>query len=176
MATTYEAIATVTVGSGGASSIDFTSIPATYTDLFLHVSARSNRAAQLDYWNLRFNNNSGTNYSARWLKAYGVNVLESSSNSGADKMFIGWVNGNTATSNTFASTSIYIPNYAGSANKSVSSDGATENNASGNNDFELGIIAGLWSSSSAINQVTLLPAVGTLLQYSTATLYGIKNS
>jgi hypothetical protein len=35
MANTYEAIATVEVGSGGASTIDFTSIPSTYTDLVL---------------------------------------------------------------------------------------------------------------------------------------------
>jgi hypothetical protein len=35
MATTYEIIASVTVGSGGAANIEFTSIPATYTDLVL---------------------------------------------------------------------------------------------------------------------------------------------
>ena len=176
MPTTYKAIATVTVGSGGSSNIDFTSIPATYTDLYIQVSARTNRAAQLDYWNLRFNNDSATNYSARWLKAYGISVLESSSNSSADKIFIGWLNGNTATTNTFGTTGIYIPNYTSTNYKSTSSEGAVENNASGNNDFELGIIAGLWSSTSAINRITLIPAAGTLLQYSTATLYGIKNS
>jgi hypothetical protein len=41
MATTYEAIATVEVGSGGAADIEFTSIPGTYTDLVVKVSARS---------------------------------------------------------------------------------------------------------------------------------------
>ena len=41
MANTYTLISSVTVGSGGASSIDFTSIPATYTDLCLVWSGRS---------------------------------------------------------------------------------------------------------------------------------------
>ena len=40
MANTYEAIATVEVGSGGAANIELTSIPATYTDLSLFISTR----------------------------------------------------------------------------------------------------------------------------------------
>ena len=43
MATTYTLISSVTVGSGGAASIEFTSIPSTYTDLVLKLSARSSR-------------------------------------------------------------------------------------------------------------------------------------
>jgi hypothetical protein len=53
MALTYTAIKTVTVGSGGAANIDFTSIPQTYTDLVLKVSARMNRAVDrqsLNVW------------------------------------------------------------------------------------------------------------------------------
>jgi hypothetical protein len=38
MANTYEAIATVEVGSGGAADIEFTSIPGTYTDLAIKRS------------------------------------------------------------------------------------------------------------------------------------------
>jgi hypothetical protein len=37
----YEAIATVEVGSGGAADIEFTSIPATYTDLVVKLSVRT---------------------------------------------------------------------------------------------------------------------------------------
>jgi hypothetical protein len=47
MATTYEIIASVTVGSGGAANIEFTSIPATYTDLVVLFSARTDRSAFL---------------------------------------------------------------------------------------------------------------------------------
>ena len=41
MANTFELIASSTVGAGGASSIDFTSIPATFTDLVVKLSGRS---------------------------------------------------------------------------------------------------------------------------------------
>ena len=48
MANTFKKIQTVTVGSGGAASIDFTSIPQTYTDLKIVLSARTNRANATD--------------------------------------------------------------------------------------------------------------------------------
>ena len=53
MANTFEQITTVTVGSGGASSIDFTSIPQTYTDLVIKTSARNTSTSTTMY--LEFN-------------------------------------------------------------------------------------------------------------------------
>jgi hypothetical protein len=169
MANTFELIASSTVGSGGAANIDFTSIPSTYTDLCLKVSLRSNRSNDYENINLRFNGTS-TNLSSRRLTGTGSMAQ---SNAYASNIYI-QVNGNTTTSNTFASTDIYIPNYAGSNNKSVSADTVMETNATA---IEMALVAGLWSSTSAINQVTLLPLDGTLwLQFSTAYLFGIKSS
>lgn len=83
----------------------------------------------------------------------------------------GLINGTTETSNTFASTDIYIPNYAGSAYKSTSHDSVSENN----NTFAYVILtAGLWSNTSAVTSMTLTPNAGNFVQYTTATLYGIK--
>ena len=85
-----------------------------------------------------------------------------------------FIEGTDSTANTFANGEFYIPNYAGSTNKSVSADGVTENNATA---ARATLTAGLWSNTAAINQITLLPiAGGTFAQYSTATLYGISNS
>jgi hypothetical protein len=42
----YESIATVTVGSGGASEVEFTSIPSTYTHLQIRALARNTTAEQ----------------------------------------------------------------------------------------------------------------------------------
>ena len=59
-------------------------------------------------------------------------------------------------------------------NKSVSIDSVTESN-----DTSYGyqaLVAGLWSNSAAITNITLTPETGNYAQYSTATLYGIKNS
>jgi hypothetical protein len=88
--------------------------------------------------------------------------------------FGGLVNGNTATSSTFANMEWYIPNYAGSTNKSTSYDGVSENNGTL---AYAGFYAGLWSNTSAITSLKIESGNGnTMLQYSTATLYGINKS
>lgn len=165
MANTYVLIASSTVGSGGAANIEFTSIPSTYTDLLLKVKVRMTSTYDL-FW-IRFNGVT-TNLSGRSLQGDG----------GSPASYIeapyGRVNNNGTTSNTFSSTDIYIPNYAGSNYKSVSVDSASENN-SGSAYLTLG--AGLWSSTSAITSIQIVPNGGdTFVQYSTAFLYGIKNS
>jgi hypothetical protein len=69
---------------------------------------------------------------------------------------------------------IYLPNYAGSNNKSLSLDSAFENNSS---TAYLNMVAGLWSSSAAITSLKVYPAsASNFAQYSTAYLYGVKNS
>jgi hypothetical protein len=170
MANTFEAIATVTVGSGGAADIEFTSIPATYTDLYVLLSARSNRANVQDWVKVQFNS-STTNYSWRGLIGDGSSV-SSENNTSAIRM--GRVPGANATASTFGNCSLYIPNYASSNYKSASADGVGENNAT---EAWSALDANLWSDTSAITSIKLLPADGTAwTQYSTATLYGIKNS
>jgi hypothetical protein len=174
MAITYEAIATVTVGSSGASSIAFSSIPATYTDLKLVISARTN----VDNWNdnsiVRFNTDSGNNYSNRRINGSG-STIESSSNSSQDGFYYLNFNGSTVTSNTFCSNEMYIPNYTSSNQKSFSVDRAIENNSFTENLVSL--IAGIWTGTAAITSISIAPFYGTsFVQYSTATLYGIKNS
>jgi hypothetical protein len=169
MANTYTLIQTVTVGSGGTSAIDFTSIPATYTDLKLVFSIRTNRAgATVDALGLKINN-VATNQSMRILYADG-----SSAGSATDTTINTAVVGATATSNIFGSGEFYIPNYAGSTNKSVSAESVNENNATLNYMY---VVAGLWSQTTAINQLTLYSInSATILEFSSASLYGIKNS
>jgi hypothetical protein len=168
MANTFVQIATYTA-TGSVATIDFSSIPSTYTDLVLKLSARSSASAINDYCYVQFNN-AGYNSSVRFLQGSGSGASSSSESTG----YIGIVDGNTATSSTFSSNEIYIPNYAGSTNKSFSVDGAMENNAT--TSF-MHLVAGLWSNTAAINRITLkLDASNNFLQYSTATLYGIKKN
>jgi hypothetical protein len=165
MATTYEAIATVTVGSGTAATMSFTSIPGTYTDLVLKISGRStsdNIGIDISF------NGASTNQSYRRLRGDG------SAASSTTLTSIRVINNNSgATASTFGNTEVYIPNYAGSNNKSVSADGVNENNAT---EAFADLGAGLWSVTDAITSITLTPNLGNFAQYSTATLYGIKNS
>jgi len=170
MATTYQLISSVTVGSGGASSMDFTSIPQTYTDLLLFVTARN--TGNGSGLQLRFNGGN-SNYSDRWLEGNGASVSSGTNGAGGTYGYCGLISNSSTTSNTFANNFIYIPNYTGSTNKSYSADGVNENNAT---TAYQDLIAGLWSNTAAITQVTLYPSLNSFAQYSTAYLYGIKNS
>jgi len=169
MANTYVAIATTTVGSGGAANIEFTSIPATYTDLVVKTSVRGTTGGTVY---IRFNSDSGNNYSNRGLYGTGATVI-SFSQSSISYVHGGESNTNSDTSNTFDNRETYIPNYTSSNNKSVSTDSVTENNATS---VYTMLLAGLWSNSSAISTITLSLSSGNFVQYSTATLYGIKSS
>lgn len=168
MANTFIKIATVTVGAGGSSAIDFTSIPATYTDLVIKISARSAYSGTLNWFDLKFNSSS-TSWSGRFL--YGTG---SAAGSGTQAAFGAAMPAATATASTFGNAEIYIPNYGSSNNKSVSVEGVAENNATAS---ELDLTAQLWSNTAAITSVTLFPELSsTFVQYTTATLYGIKKS
>ena len=169
MANTYVAIATVTVGSGGASTIDFSSIPQTYTDLVLKISARIDNANVWSDIYVRFNG-STTNYSDRVLYGSGsgaASIYET--NTGID--FRTSTTNNTAS--TFGNIEIYIPNYTSSNKKSASGDGVSENNATS---AIAQLVAGLWDNTSAITSISIFGSGGNFVQYSTATLYGISNS
>ena len=173
MATTYTLISSVTVGSGGAANIEFTSIPATYTDLYVLASIRSNRSGTTESnITLKFNA-SGANYSRRELDGDGASATSSGATGISAFEYI-YVPSATATANTFNNIGIYIPNYAGSNNKSFSIDNAQENNiTTAYSQLE----AGLWSDSSAITSIRLTEQYGNnLVQYSTAYLYGISNA
>ena len=169
MPNTFTKIASVTVGAGGAATINFTSIPATYTDLCIKLSGRSGRAYIADNLFITFNSSGGT-YSMRELMGKGASGTAASY---GVKYASFAVDGATATANTFSNHDIYIPNYTGSTAKSFSADSVSENNAT---DAQSDLVAGLWTGTAAITSITLQPEVSTWVQYSTATLYGISKS
>lgn len=180
MANTYIQIgSTVTVGSGGAASMSFSSIPATYTDLLIKVSGRSTRNAFVGTNLVMQLNSATTNYTYRVLEGIpGISVSSGTqANYTTSAIVVGALSQLNNTASTFGSNEIYIPNYAGSAYKSISAEGVSETNDTSN---VLTMSAGLWSDTSAITSISLKPFVGATFydftQYSTATLYGIKNS
>ena len=163
-------ISTVTVGAGGASSIDFTSIPATYTDLKVVISGRTNRATVQDSIQVQFNSDTGNNYSYRRL--YGASGTASSdTNTGDSNATAGYINGNSGTANTFGNCEFYVANYAGNTYKSISSYGVSENGGSASS---IGTTGSMWSNTSAITSMTIKGGTGAnFQQYTTAYLYGI---
>jgi hypothetical protein len=171
MPSTYIQIGTAqVVGSGGAASMTFTSIPATYTDLVVKISARGVNGDPYCYTSLALNTVT-TNQTAR-----GLNGTASSASSFTATNFQFFINGNTSTASTFSNNEFYIPNYAGSTNKSLSLDGVFESNSSSADNNYLQLMADLWSSTAAITSITITGVSGNLAQYSSAYLYGVSNA
>lgn len=168
MPATYEPIASQTLGST-AATVTFSSIPGTYTDLRLIITARSDKSAYPAVY-LHFNSDTGTNYSYTELNG----------------------NGSGAASYRASSTSVYYPATAmdsGSTSKRapVIVDVMSYANtnvfktalwAGANHDASVTRAVSLWRSTSAITTVAvkLEPISGTssFVSGSTFDLYGIK--
>jgi hypothetical protein len=164
------ATATITLGSGGT-------IPQTYTDLKIVISAQSSSASGVPSICYQFNGTT-SGYSSRDLYTYNSGTPGSGTftTATAAGLTMGrWGDGNldSTSTNAFANIDWYISNYNSSNNKSWLVDAVAEAN---NTPSELDLIAGLWSNTAAINSITLANNGGNFNQYSSFYLYGIKNS
>ena len=167
MANTYTLIANATVGSGGASSIIFNSIPSTYTDLKLIISHRDSASGIAQNGKIKINGTT-SGYSGKYMMGTGSST---SSGSWADGT-LGAYPSAGATTNVFGNMEWYFSNYTLSNYKSFTSDSISENNGTTGYDW---MDSMLWSNNATISSIEI-PAITTFVQYSTAYLYGIKNS
>jgi len=168
MPTTYEPIATNTLGSA-ASSVTFSSIPGTYTDLVI-VCAVFNSAdgAGTEF---QFNSDTGTNYSNTFLEGSGSTATSSrESNQSSIQMSFN-VGGNSTNP---CITTANIQNYSNTTtNKTLI---GRWNSASGGTYPGTSAAVGLWRSTSAITSVLIRTGSGNFNTGSTFTLYGIKSA
>jgi hypothetical protein len=161
----YESIATVTVGAGNATSIDFTSISGTYKHLQLRCFLRNTTALASLFMN--FNSDSGANYARHRLSGEGSTVSAAAATS-ATYMGLGDV---PTTTSTFYASVIDILDYSNtSKNKTVRNLNGYDLNGSG----EIGIRSNLWANTSAITSISVTPGSNQFAQYSQIALYGIK--
>jgi hypothetical protein len=171
MANTYIAIATTTVGASGAVSIDFTNIPQTYIDLKLVVSARSATGSSLQYLTVSPSNFGSMTF--KNLVTEGSTTVSSYQSAGygvGGQITSGAAPGNGATAGTFGSLELYFSNYTNAATyKSYILDSVMGNALW----FWQG--ANIISVNAAVTSLSI-SAGSNLSQYSSATLYGIKNS
>ena len=165
MPSTYEPIATTTLGSA-ASTITFSSIPATYTDLVVVGTQLGN------YIELRMNGTSGssTAYSRTTLGGDGTSALSQRSSSTSGVEITTYSGFNDTTNPKFFRINIF--SYAGSTNKTVLSEAGIDRNGTGGVDRTVG----LYRSTSAITSIELFAGTNGWASGSTATLYGIKNA
>jgi hypothetical protein len=172
MANTYILINS-SVLSSTTSTVTFSSIPSTYTDLVLKASARSTLSGTTYYQMKLTFDNSGSVYSATSMYSYsGTIATQTGVSSGASEQGRGSINGNGLTASTFGITEFYIPNYAGSTNKPLSSIGFAETNDTIYNSIVN--LAYLYRDTNAISSIAISGT--TFAIGSSFYLYGIKKS
>jgi hypothetical protein len=170
--TDFESIATVSVGSGGAANVEFTSIPATFTHLQIRGIMRDARAGTVNDGWLRFNGDTGSNYAAHKLNGDGASATATgaATKTNTEDLFRFPTDNNTAS--VFGASIIDIFDYANTNKyKTVRALSGYDANGSGVIRFS----SGLWQSTSAITSI-IIDSDGSVnwSQYSHFALYGIK--
>jgi hypothetical protein len=166
----YESISTVTVGSGGSSSISFSSIPSTYRHLQIRYIGRRNNAFNTLSAGIRFNGDSGTNYTRHELYGDGSSASGSSA-TGLDASNTSVVTG-TSTANTFGAGVIDILDYA-DTNKYKTFRQLT--GADVNGAGFLNLASGLWLNTNAVTSISI-NSPESFTSSSVISLYGIKGA
>lgn len=164
MPTTYNKVASSTLSST-QSSVTFSSIPSTYTDLVLVVSATSNTTSG-SYPYLRFNSDSTSNYSRTMFGGTGTTPQTDRSPNTSEGYFI---YGNQVTTNGSFNAIVNIQNYS---NTTTYKTFVSRTNTT--NDWGVEAVVGMWRSTSAINQIVIYCGSNSFVSGSTLTLYGIK--
>ena len=156
-----------------AATVTFSAIPQTFTDLILRFSNRSTTTALSESIRFTFNGSAAANYSTTYFQR---NTSSASAISGRDSglTFLNALRiaqGNGATSYTFGSHEVYIPQYATTVAKPIGIYGATETNAI---DGFLVSHAGRCQLAEGYTSISMVVAGYNWLAGSTFHLYGVK--
>jgi hypothetical protein len=167
----YESIQTVTA-TGGETSLSFNSIPGTYSSLQIRgITRRADASTVIATDTLRFNSDTGANYSTHRLSGDG-STATAGGNGGATEIVFSRGTGATATAGMFGAVVADIIDYASTTkNKTVRSFTGFDINASGGNVY---LLSGAWFNTSAITTITIFANGNTIAAGTTYSLYGIK--
>jgi hypothetical protein len=155
---TYTPIATTTLGSA-QNTITFSSIAGTYTDLVVIYSGSSTVS---DFFSIRFNGDTGSNYSLTDL--YGTG---SSANSAR------FSNQTKISRNEAVGQSNAIINIMNYSNTTTYKTVLTRSNSAADAAFA---VVGLWRNTAAITSVSLIHDGANFATGSMFTLYGIASA
>ena len=160
----------VTVGAGGAASIEFTSIPGTYQHLQVRLIGRTTWAASgNESVYVRLNGVTSSSYARHDLRADGATV---SANAGASQTFmmLGFIPRDNVTASVYGAAVIDIFDYA-STSKNTTARSLTGSDANGSG--TVSIMSSLYNSTNAVSSILLYPESFNFKQHSTASLYGV---
>jgi hypothetical protein len=168
----YESIATVTVGSGGTASAEFTSIPSTYTHLQIRGIVRDTSTGTSARSGSIQLNSSSTGYALHQVQGNGSTISIDTGTS-LTETYPFWVVTGNSTASVFSTVVIDILDYTNTNKyKTLRVFGGYDLNGSGHVRF--GSV--LWQNTNAVSSIKLAiyAAEANLGQYSQFALYGIK--
>tara|TARA_R110002020_G_scaffold57246_1_gene157728 strand:- start:28 stop:558 length:531 start_codon:yes stop_codon:yes gene_type:complete len=172
---TVELITNTVVGSGGASSVTFSSIPQTYQHLMIVASGRSARSVYQDGSNMLFNGEtSGNNQSAVTMVNNGNAPLGTSETNDNRVSYLFDCPAASALADQFGTNLAYFPNYRWGEFKNAIGWNANPGYSGDTNDYSNDFCVGSWRSTSAVTSILIQNGVGNFLEHSTFTLYGIN--
>ena len=163
MTATYEKIATNTVSGSSTTAVTFSSIPSTYTDLVMVFNGGEAVNAGIT---IRFNSDTGTNYSQTRIYGNGTSAASARRTSTATVYLDDGVAFNTDAGSS--NGIMQIQNYS---NTTTYKTWLQRAGWAGN-----GTMAGvgLWRSTSAISTLSFHMSSSYIVAGSTFTIYGIK--
>jgi hypothetical protein len=160
-------IGMVSVGSAGASTVSFSSIPSTYTHLQVRFM-NFGQSSTAQYF--RLNGDTGSNYARHLLAGSGSSTAAYAGSSQTELWPISGIN----TSSFPAVGIIDILDYKNTSKyKTTRTLGGIDNNGGATNN-EIALSSGLWMNTNAVTSITFFPLSGNFTQYSQFALYGIK--
>ena len=166
MPSTYTPIATQTLGSATAT-VTFSSIPSTYTDLVLIISGRVSSTTGNNNTAIRFNGDSGNNYSMTRLTGDG---LAAASDRVSNTSYAGWALVANSSSSEFSPIIYNIQNY---------SNTTTNKTLIGRGNWTAQFVSAtvsMWRNTTAITSIDITQTGTNWVVGSTFTLYGVKSA
>ena len=172
----FESIATVTVGAGGASSISFSSISGAYQHLQLRCLLKSTNAGSvLNAIYIQFNSDTGSNYS--WHQVYGYNnAAGAGSGVSQSNMYPTYMPlSDSNVTNMFGGLVVDVLDYV-DTNKytTIRGLGGFDLNYAASYSGVIALGSGNWRNTAAVNAITFSTTGGNFAQYSQVSLYGVK--
>jgi hypothetical protein len=172
MPSTYQLISS-NVLTTSAASITFSSIPATYTDLVLKWSVRTDYGATRTGFRIVANSIT-SGYLETYIIQYNSTVVGTGEYKENAHFVAEYIDGTGATANTFGSGEMYLPLYATSQNKPASIFSVAEGNSTTDTGMYLKALGLL--NTAAVTSLTLTANSGNFVSGSSFYLYGIKKS
>jgi hypothetical protein len=169
----FDALASVTVPSGGAASITFDGIPTGYKHLQVRAMSRSTNS--LHYSQIFFTINSTSSYFRHLILSDAVNAPGAYGYTGQSYASLGYLAGANALSNNFGVAILDIPDYTNpNKNKTYKGLFGANNNSQASPDTYMGMVSGTFPSTDPITKIVFTPETGSFVQYTSFALYGVK--